>query len=78
MRTLTLLTTDHCALCEQALDLLLRMPHLAGWKLQVIDIVDDDDLLARYGERIPVLRSADRELAAPITEAALIAFLASL
>ena len=77
MRTLTLLTTEHCALCEQALDLLLRMPLLAGWELQVVDIVDDDDLIARYGERIPVIRCEDREIASPITEAALNEFIAS-
>lgn len=77
MRTLTLLTTEHCTLCEQALDLLLRAPHLTGWELRVVDIADDDGLIARYGERIPVIKFEHRELAAPITEAALTAFLAS-
>ena len=50
-----LYSTDHCTLCEQALDLLLSMPELAGRQLDVVDVAEDDALLSRYGERLPVL-----------------------
>lgn len=77
MRTLTLLSTEHCTLCEQTLELLLRMPQLAGWKLEVVDVAHDEGLLADYGERIPVIKCGHHELVAPITEAALVALLES-
>jgi len=53
-----LYSTDHCTLCEQALDLLLSMPELAGTQLKVVDVALDDALQARYGERLPVLELA--------------------
>lgn len=53
---LTLYTTDACHLCEQALALL--EPWLAkGMKLALVDIAEDDLLMARYGVRIPVVAS---------------------
>jgi hypothetical protein len=62
---LVLLSTDHCSLCERALDLLLSMPELRGWQLQVVDVADDEALQTRYGERLPVLLAGTRELAWP-------------
>ena len=59
---LILYSTDHCTLCEQALDLLLSMPELQGLALAVVDIAGDDALESQYGERLPVLRSGDAEL----------------
>ena len=67
MLTIELFSTDHCSLCEQALDMLLGMPEIAGQELRVVDIALQEELLARYGERIPVLRVLDDELAAPFT-----------
>ena len=58
---LILYSTDHCTLCEQALDLLLSMPELQGVALAVVDVAGDDALEHRYGERLPVL-SADGEV----------------
>ena len=63
---LILYTTDHCTLCEQALDLLLAMPEVAGHTLLVMDIANDDVLLNRYADRIPVLVCGQHELSAPI------------
>ena len=54
---LTLYSTDHCTLCDQALDLLFSMPELAGQSVQVVDVATDDALLAQYGERLPVLEA---------------------
>lgn len=62
---LVLLSTAHCTLCDQALDLLVSMPELRGRTLQVVDIADDDALVDRYGERLPVLLQGRRELAWP-------------
>lgn len=60
---LVLYTTDHCTMCTRALDLLLSMPELAGLPLDVEDVVADQALVDRYGERLPVLtwRSANRQ-----------------
>ena len=69
MKSLVLYSTDHCALCEEALDLLFSMPELRGLALRVVDVAEDDALLRRYGERIPVLRMDGREVDAPIDQA---------
>lgn len=74
---LILYTTAHCTLCEQALDMLLALPEVAGHELLVIDIANDEVLLSRYGEMIPVLRCFDLELTAPFAAADVIEFLHS-
>ncbi len=72
---LVLYSTDGCALCEQALDGLLSMPELSGLTLRVVDVATEDELLLRYGERIPVLRFADRETDSPLDRDAVIGLL---
>jgi hypothetical protein len=60
MQTFTLFQRDDCHLCDQALDVLAsaRLPDFGS-----VWIDDDPDLEARYGHRVPVLRSSDgREL----------------
>ncbi len=53
---LTLYTTLGCHLCDEALALL--EPWLKeGLKLALVDIADDDLLMADYGVRIPVVAS---------------------
>lgn len=71
---LELYGTDHCHLCEQA-DALLRG---LGVIATHVDIVEDDDLLARYELRIPVLRRSDTgaELGWPFDAMAVTLFLA--
>lgn len=60
---ITLYTTAGCHLCEQASDLLLTVnPAL---EIHAVDIATDDGLIAEYGERIPVVRHGERELAWP-------------
>ncbi len=58
----TLMSTDHCTLCEEALALLFEIPELAGRRLAVVDVAEDPALVERYGERLPVLRIGEREL----------------
>ena len=64
-KSLTLYSTDGCHLCENAQRLLRSMPELRRVTLDVVDIVDDDALFARYGTLIPVLTTPEKELAWP-------------
>jgi predicted N-acetyltransferase YhbS len=48
--------TSACHLCEQAEALLASLPLTTPVPLDVVDISDDDSLLACYGTRIPVLQ----------------------
>ena len=55
MTVITLLTTAGCHLCEQAEAILNTL----NVDINKIEIGDDDDLVERYGTRIPVLKFAD-------------------
>lgn len=72
---LILYSTDHCTLCERALDLLASMPELRGHSLVVVDVARDDALLVRYGPRLPVLALGPHELAWPFGRAELVRLL---
>ena len=64
--------TQGCHLCEEAKEILQR----AGVDATYIDIVDDDELFARYGMRIPVIMRTDgTELGWPFDIFALVRFL---
>ena len=65
IKSLTLYSTDGCHLCENAQRLLLSMPELRRVTLDVVDIVGDEALFARYGTTIPVLSTSVKELAWP-------------
>lgn len=69
--------TSACHLCEEA-ESLLRQATREGLAVDFIkvDISDSDDLFARYGLRIPVLKRRDgEELGWPFAAAELAAFL---
>ena len=51
-------------MCDAALEL-LSMPELPPMQLRVVDVARSDALIARYGERVPVLEHGSRELAWP-------------
>ena len=76
-RRLTLYERDGCHLCEEARVLLDDMLGNDGYRR--VDIEADDELILRYGFRIPViaLDGVDR-LEAPITAPDLLALVASL
>ncbi len=62
--TLTLYTTEHCHLCESAMRLLNHL----GVRYCVADILDVENGLQHYGQRIPVVRHpAGRELDWPFS-----------
>ncbi|WP_111412505.1 glutaredoxin family protein [Billgrantia lactosivorans] len=54
MSHLTLYTTLGCHLCER-LEALLAELHRGEYRLERVEISEDEALLARYGVRIPVL-----------------------
>ncbi|MCX4193480.1 glutaredoxin family protein [Methylophaga sp. OBS1] len=56
-----LFTTEGCHLCEQAHELLLNIADKAPLDIILREIGDDDDLVARYGIRIPVVQFADQQ-----------------
>jgi len=76
MRSFILYGTSGCHLCEQAEALLAPLLSRRGWDLREVDISDSDELLERYGVRIPVLlRVADGgELGWPFAQAEAEAF----
>lgn len=66
IKSLILYSTEGCHLCESAERLLRSMPELRRTAVDVVDIVDDDALLSRYGATIPVIATdAGAELAWP-------------
>ncbi len=56
---LSLYSTSHCHLCELAYALAMKVPDIS---VIVIDIAEDELLLAKYGVRIPVLQRQDTEM----------------
>jgi hypothetical protein len=67
---LALYATSGCHLCERA-DVLIRGAVAVAFRS--VEIADDEDLLERYGVRIPVLRRLDtgEELDWPFDAAAI-------
>lgn len=61
MTQLVLYTTSQCHLCEQALALLINLKeqYAINWLTQ--EISDDDDLIEKYGIRIPVIQRIDNQ-----------------
>jgi glutaredoxin len=68
-----LYSTRFCHLCEEAETIIRK----AGISAIYIDIAEDDDLLEKYSERIPVLRRVDNdaELGWPFDAATVLRFL---
>jgi len=62
----TLYARPGCHLCEQAEADLARLQSRYPHKLRIVDITRDEDLVARYGETIPVLVIQQREYTAPL------------
>ena len=71
MTALVLYGTSACHLCELAEDLLRDVKaQRPGLQFEKIDIANDDQLIERYGVRIPVLKrlSDDAELVWPFDD----------
>jgi hypothetical protein len=65
----TLYMKADCHLCEATLADLHRLRARHPHTLELVDITADDELMRRYGERIPVLKIGAREYAAPLARA---------
>lgn len=78
MSKLYFYTTSACHLCEQAAQILEKLPASKNFEVDYRDIADDAHLIELYGVRIPVLKREDnpRELDWPFDELALGQFLA--
>ncbi|MEH6356303.1 MAG: glutaredoxin family protein [Marinobacter sp.] len=74
---LSFYTTAQCHLCELAEALLINTPMRQPIPVNVVDIAQSEQLVARYGTRIPVLRRSDtgNELDWPFTQDQLLSFL---
>lgn len=72
---LVLYVTDHCSLCDVALDLLTGTGFTKSISLETVDIAQSDNLFAEYGERIPVLSDGETELNWPFDVEAIEAML---
>ncbi|HQU15960.1 MAG: thioredoxin family protein [Chromatiales bacterium 21-64-14] len=59
---LTVYGRSHCHLCEEMLSALRPFQERYGFALEVVDIDGEPQLEARYGAKVPVLVTADREL----------------
>ncbi|MCK7545161.1 glutaredoxin family protein [Marinobacter bryozoorum] len=74
---LTFFTTSHCELCDLAEQLLVNAPLPYPIPVEAVDIATSEELVERYGTRIPVLRREDTgaELGWPFTREQLLDFL---
>lgn len=59
---LTVYGREHCHLCQDMIAALQDLQARFPFKLEVIDVDSDDDLIVRYGERVPVLVAGDEEI----------------
>lgn len=71
MREILLYTTQHCSLCDAAMDALLALPEVQGSHLRTIDVALDEKLTAAYGARIPVVVVGTQEIQAPFDQSTL-------
>ena len=55
---LTLYTGPHCHLCDQAKSIIYPILQESGWRLQEVNIADDESLKEIYGVRIPVIANS--------------------
>ncbi|HSN57183.1 MAG TPA: glutaredoxin family protein [Candidatus Sulfomarinibacteraceae bacterium] len=59
MVSVIFLTRPGCHLCEEALPVARRVARLTHQDLAVVNIDGDDELVAEYGLRIPVVTTDD-------------------
>jgi len=77
-RTVILYTTAGCHLCEQAKSLFWPCAEQLHLRLQEVDIAESEDLVERYGVKIPVIATQQgAEIAWPFDQPQLLSFLKS-
>lgn len=75
-QAIELLGTRGCHLCDEAEQLLQAAARARSLAWRYRDIAEDEALVSRYGERIPVLRAGSAELAWPFGLLDILAFVA--
>lgn len=72
-------TTDGCHLCEQAKPLLQQLlaQYPGCYQIEIVDIVESESLIEKYGTRIPVVADSngDNDLGWPFDYPKLISFI---
>lgn len=58
--TITVYTREQCCLCHKAIDLLKERQKRYGFRIVEVDIDGDPELVAQYGEQIPVIAFGDK------------------
>ena len=78
MKPIYLYSTPSCHLCEIAREIVSPLLNNYSLQLEEIDIAESDELIERYGVRIPVLKSPHHidELGWPFDSAQAASFLA--
>lgn len=75
---LTIYVRRDCHLCDQMRAALQPWQAKLGFALQSVDIADDLELIARFGDKVPVLMQGEQEICHYLLdEAALLACLGS-
>lgn len=72
---LILYGTSACHLCEEASAILLPITNASCITMLQVDIADEDELMTRYGLRIPVLACNGLELDWPFNAEQIVEFL---
>jgi hypothetical protein len=55
MKRVVLYTTDECALCERALEVVCEVQERIPFELEIVDIGGDPELECRYREHLPAV-----------------------
>jgi glutaredoxin len=63
VRRITVYSKPGCHLCDRAKDVLNRCRQRVAFEIEVVDISQNPELLARYGEDIPVILLDGEEIA---------------
>lgn len=63
VKTIAIYSKPGCHLCDRAKDVIIRCRQQRDFALEVIDISQDPELLAKYGNDIPVVLLDGREIA---------------
>lgn len=77
MLELLLYTKEGCTLCDEVKEELVQLAREFPHHLKEVDITHHRHIFARYRYVIPVVKSGDRELRAPITREQLKTFMAA-
>jgi glutaredoxin len=63
MNHVTIFSKPGCHLCDRAKDVLNRCRQNVAFEIEIVDISQNPELLARYGQDIPVILLDGQEIA---------------